>query len=183
MGRIAVYRKKPTATERGVTNIAHLKDKKGVYKIFENASLVYIGSSTKDLYTTILRHFQEWNDKDQRERISYKNDLQKNSYTVQVELMDRKTAEQIKDREYKLTAAKNPRDNKNVLVCETTGKKKSCLIITKTERAKEEVKRAKKKAAHKKKVASKTPLKKVLKKKSTIKKRTIKKKEIDDVPF
>jgi len=184
MGRIAIYRRKPTPTKNGITNIGHLKDKRGVYKIFENTKLVYIGSSTKDLYTTILRHFQEWNDQAQRERISYKNDLKNNSYTVQVELMPNATDEQIKTKEYKQTAAKNPRDNKNVLVCERTGGKRQCLNITKTERAKLEVKTEKKKAAHKTKTKARPTTKKTAKK-ARIKKRVVKKKKenTDFIPF
>src|SRR5262249_39702833 len=37
-----------------------LKGKAGVYLIKERGDLVYVGSSTKHLYATLMRHFQTW---------------------------------------------------------------------------------------------------------------------------
>jgi len=43
-----------------------LFDRSGVYLIFgKNNKLVYVGHSKSDLYKTVLRHFQSWNDKTQ----------------------------------------------------------------------------------------------------------------------
>lgn len=46
----------------GSTNITHLVNKKGTYKIFykNQKKAVYIGFSNSNLYKTILRHFQTW---------------------------------------------------------------------------------------------------------------------------
>ena len=54
---------KPTFKKRNV---------KGVYIIRNKKDILYIGYSGTDLYKTMYRHFQKWNDKNQV-RIEYKN--------------------------------------------------------------------------------------------------------------
>lgn len=59
-----------------VTTIKNLVNKSGVYAIYKNGKLVYIGHSQKNLYKTILRHFQVWNDRQRKggeafERVVY----------------------------------------------------------------------------------------------------------------
>ena len=54
---------KPTFKKRNV---------KGVYIIRNKKDILYIGYSGTDLYKTMYRHFQKWNDKSQV-RIEYKN--------------------------------------------------------------------------------------------------------------
>ena len=54
---------KPTFKKRNV---------KGVYIIRNKKDILYIGYSGVDLYKTMYRHFQKWNDKSQV-RIEYKN--------------------------------------------------------------------------------------------------------------
>lgn len=89
-GLMPVYERVPTSTKRGKSNISWTTGKKGVYKIFENEKLIYIGSSTGRLYSTILRHFHNWNDTEQPRRISYFKKLIRKSHTykVQVTLID-----------------------------------------------------------------------------------------------
>lgn len=179
MGRIAVYKTKPTATKSGVSNIAHLSGKKGIYHIYENSTRVYVGSSTSDLYKTILRHFQQWEDSNQEKRISYKDRLGKFSYTVQIEEMDGKTQKEIENREYQLIAKYQPRDNKLRKYCNViTGECKS-----KVEKAKEAIKKNKKNAAIQKAQPKRAAAKKVAKK-AVSKKRAPKNKiDASDIPF
>jgi len=47
---------KPTFKER---------NRAGVYKIYKNGVLRYVGYSGNDLYKALYRHFQQWNDKSQ----------------------------------------------------------------------------------------------------------------------
>lgn len=56
------------------TNISHLKNKSGVYKIYykiDSDKPVYVGSSISNLYRTITRHFQKW--RANQKVISFKN--------------------------------------------------------------------------------------------------------------
>ena len=43
------------------SNCAHLRNKSGVYLVYFNGELVYIGKSNTDLEDTITRHFQNGN--------------------------------------------------------------------------------------------------------------------------
>ena len=178
MAKISVYKTKPTPTSNGVTNLTKFTKKRGVYKIFENNKLIYIGFSTHSLYHTILRHFNEWNDSKQEKRINYKSRVAGNSYQVQVELMQDKPDAQIEQREAALIIRHKPRDNKEVAFCSFDGNCKSKLDIAK-ERLKKVKDDKKKKAATKTKIAA-SKKKKVAKK--TVK-RAVKKPVIDDVPF
>jgi excinuclease UvrABC nuclease subunit len=56
------------------------RNKSGVYLIYKGETLTYIGHSKSDLYKTMYRHFQSWNDRTQI-RVSYKQDSQ---YKVRV---------------------------------------------------------------------------------------------------
>ena len=67
-------KKKPPYTQDGNTTF-NQRNKAGVYLIYKKDSgLVYVGHSKTDLYTTLYRHFQSWEDKKQV-RISYANDF------------------------------------------------------------------------------------------------------------
>lgn len=48
------------------------RNKKGVYIIKKAGVVRYVGLSYNDLYKSMYRHFQEWNDK-QQTRTTYKN--------------------------------------------------------------------------------------------------------------
>lgn len=85
---VSVYKELPFP-DAGVTNISSTKGKSGVYFIKEDGKLVYIGHSTSDLYTTILRHFHAGQDK----RVSNYNDrMFSKNYTVRVIYTTKKQA-------------------------------------------------------------------------------------------
>ena len=48
-------------------------ERPGVYLIYKNGSLVYVGYSSYNVYKTLYRHFQSWNDPTQV-RITYSKD-------------------------------------------------------------------------------------------------------------
>lgn len=56
---------------KGKTNFPARK-KSGVYMIFKNKTLRYVGFSASDVYKSLYRHFQTWNDRTQA-RVVYKN--------------------------------------------------------------------------------------------------------------
>jgi len=61
----------PPYSPTGKTNFPTRK-KSGVYLIYQNHKLVYVGYSQTDVYKTMYRHFQFWNDKSQV-RVIYPN--------------------------------------------------------------------------------------------------------------
>jgi Uri superfamily endonuclease len=82
------------------------KNKSGVYFIKENGRLVYIGHSGYNLYKTITRHFQQW---DQRQyRVTYIPGAAK--YQVKAILTSPAEAPTLEE---KLINQYKPRDNKN----------------------------------------------------------------------
>lgn len=102
------YRKNKNGTLR--VNIPHLRDQDkqaGVYliKSKRNGEIIYIGYSSSQLYKTILRHFQTWNDTSQ-ERYTYS----KNNYLIRVIITTPRRAAAL---EQYLILKYMPRDNKN----------------------------------------------------------------------
>lgn len=95
--------------ENGSTNLGFTKGKKGVYIIKELNQIVYVGYSEHDLYKTITRHFQKWNDEQQPERISYSNQKEFIDFKIRVILCDDK---RLADLEKGLIMKYAPRDNK-----------------------------------------------------------------------
>lgn len=69
----------------GKSALTHLQKKSGVYLIYENDRVVYVGHSRSNLYKTITRHFQAWDDPTQR-RVTYVNGKLSGIYTVKVYL-------------------------------------------------------------------------------------------------
>lgn len=63
-------RAKKPYSEDGKTNFP-ARNKSGVYLIYKAGKLRYVGQSGYDVYKTMYRHFQDWNDKKQT-RIFYK---------------------------------------------------------------------------------------------------------------
>jgi excinuclease UvrABC nuclease subunit len=63
------YRRQAPYTN-GKTNFRYTAGKSGVYLIYKNDSLKYVGMSKTDVYKTMYRHFQSWNDPTQI-RITY----------------------------------------------------------------------------------------------------------------
>ena len=153
MAQKTVYKELPQNGKNGKTNLAHLKDKKGLYKLYENGKLIYIGSSASNLYKTILRHFQTWSDTKQLRRISYKDKLGKYEYTYEVKLMGTSNNDKIALEEYKLVKKHQPRDNKLDLYCGLTGAE----CQSKLDIAKEKLKKKKKKAKPKPKPKNDLP--------------------------
>jgi hypothetical protein len=119
-----MYKKPPTRKESGKTNITEFTGKAGVYFIVEetmgsngkvkSAEIVYVGMSSYDLYKTVSRHFQKWNDRDQRNRISYKKRIVEGSHNYKIAIIQTspKTAK-LAEKELILLYA--PRDNKEKL--------------------------------------------------------------------
>ena len=94
----------------GTTNVRYFWKKKGVYEIFENENLIYIGYSATNLYRTLLRHFQKWHDSDQPDRIFYTS---KSNMYVRITTFAKSTAdEKIHNLEMDLIRKFKPRDNK-----------------------------------------------------------------------
>lgn len=110
-----VFQKLPINGNKGKSNLTAFKKKKGIYKILERGELVYVGSSNKDLYKTIMRHFYKWDDERQKRRVSYYKKLGKFRYDVVITLYPDNTDPakiwSIEDTQIK---KHNPRDNKYV---------------------------------------------------------------------
>jgi len=86
--------------------MAWAKDKSGVYFIKENGRLVYIGHSGYNLYKTITRHFQQWDNRQQR--VTYTPGAA--NYQVKAILTSPTEAPILEDQ---LIKKFNPRDNSN----------------------------------------------------------------------
>jgi hypothetical protein len=93
--------------KNGKTNLAFLKNKSGVYLIKEGDEIIYVGSASTNLYSTILRHFQKW--RDRPGRLTYKDDLWLN-HKIRVFLCAPTKAYEL---EKKFIQHYRPRDNKN----------------------------------------------------------------------
>lgn len=109
--RVSVYARKPKNGKPGKTNLPLFKKQMGVYKIFENGRLVYIGSSISNLYSTILHHFSGWQDSRSPSRITYKTKVPKNRYEIEVTVT--KNATETYSLEEMLIAKHKPRDNRD----------------------------------------------------------------------
>jgi len=48
------------------------RNKSGVYMIYKNKVLRYVGFSASNVYKSLYRHFEEWNDRQQK-RVTYTN--------------------------------------------------------------------------------------------------------------
>lgn len=79
----------------------------GVYLIRENGVLVYVGMSRTNVYRTLYRHFQQWNDGRGYDRIIY--DPEQFNYQVSVIVTSPDDAHPL---EMKLIKEHYPRDNK-----------------------------------------------------------------------
>lgn len=52
-------------TDKGKKTTFDIWQKSGVYIIYEKRKIVYVGESSNNLYRTMYRHFQSWNDESQ----------------------------------------------------------------------------------------------------------------------
>jgi hypothetical protein len=127
-----VYKDERDNRGRLKSNISDLNNKVGVYFIYdERGRLIYIGHSTADLKSTIMRHFQTWNlsrfeqiQGVQRDRITYTKDSQKLKYKVQIYLtkgFDAYSLEQALIDKYR------PRDNKEKIVAISERRRQNML--------------------------------------------------------
>ena len=105
---IDVYKEKPKGDKPGKTNLSHAQGKSGVYLIKENGKIVYVGQSQTNLYRTAIRHFQEWNDKKSPDRVTYKNGLKRNRYTIRTVFTSPTRASKLEEA---LIRKHKPRDN------------------------------------------------------------------------
>lgn len=121
---VPMYSKKPTRQESGKTNVAGVKGRAGIYFIVEETinengrktgeEIVYVGMSSYDLYKTVTRHFQTWNDRDQVNRISYKSRIVRKTHNYQIAaIVTSPTTAKLVEKELILMYA--PRDNKQKL--------------------------------------------------------------------
>lgn len=108
--RVKVTRVIDVYGKQGTTNIAWAKGRSGVYKIFRNKKLVYIGHSTYDLYKTVTRHFQKWDKK--QYRVTYYKEKYSQKFQVQFGLCDAKWAVRL---ERALIKKNKPKDNEDMM--------------------------------------------------------------------
>lgn len=79
----------------------------GVYQIFDNKKLVYVGYSATQLYSTFTRHFQRWDDPRQV-RVTYPK-----SENISARILYTNTPRQAEALEKALILKYQPRDNPN----------------------------------------------------------------------
>lgn len=101
----------PPYQNSGKTRFPESKQQSGVYLIREDGKDVYVGYSGTDLYRTMYRHFQHWNDPTQY-RVSYQSRLSKKKYTVRIVYCNPAQARRL---EQFLIMRLMPRDNVNSL--------------------------------------------------------------------
>lgn len=118
---VDVYSRKPTRATAGRTNLSKFREKAGVYFIVQETlnakgkaietELVYVGMSTYDIYKTIMRHFQRWEDSEQPKRISYKSRIVRKSHNYKIAVVECSAAV-AKATERALIETYLPKDNK-----------------------------------------------------------------------
>lgn len=79
----------------------------GVYMIYQNNQIVYIGYSGTNIYKTLYRHFQKWNDG--QTRIVYN----KNDESIKIRVTYTNSAYRAYKLERALIVKHAPRDNPN----------------------------------------------------------------------
>lgn len=114
---VPVYKELPGTNGKtnGKTNIRWADKKRGVYIIKENGKIIYVGYSRTNLYRTIMRHFQNWDDRrfeqeHQTPRLTYANKIKRNRYTVRIVFADDNRAKKL---EHALIKKYKPRDNQD----------------------------------------------------------------------
>jgi excinuclease UvrABC nuclease subunit len=98
------FRRTQIYAAKGKTNVKETQGKAGVYMIYSNNTLVYIGSSQSNMYKALLRHFQDWTSSRQT-RITY---AQHPRYKVSIIQTTGKQAPRL---ERALIQRMKPRDN------------------------------------------------------------------------
>jgi excinuclease UvrABC nuclease subunit len=105
------YRRFKIYEKKSKTNIPELQNKSGVYMIYKDGikNPVYIGYSGSNIYKTLTRHFQSWNDNKQV-RVTYP---QNGKYSVSIVICTPQQAERL---ERYLIKKYKPVDNPNKLI-------------------------------------------------------------------
>lgn len=109
-----IFRFRKPYKKNGRTNFPESQKRKGVYLIRVNGVIRYIGHSASDLYKTMYRHFQSWEDKNQV-RVTYQHWLNQARYDIKVRLVFTNTAKQAKALEKALILKYRPKDNPDKL--------------------------------------------------------------------
>lgn len=104
----------PPYRSNGRTTFPESRRRKGVYLIKVNDQLRYVGHSGYDLYKTMYRHFQSWQDPRQV-RVSYQGHLKNPALRVTVRLVYTNTARQAAALERALILRYRPKDNPDKL--------------------------------------------------------------------
>jgi len=100
----------------------NIRNVPGVYMIYKDSELVYVGYSGNNLYRTMYRHFQDWSKSKQYRAIYSENVLVRVVYT--------KTAAQANNLETALIIKYDPPGNKNTYPgFETDAKEDKALEI------------------------------------------------------
>lgn len=60
-------------SDTGLLRPFYTSKRAGVYLIYKNSELVYVGFSAYSVYKALYRHFQQWNDATQK-RVTYRPD-------------------------------------------------------------------------------------------------------------
>jgi len=100
------FRRTQIYKAEGQTNVSTTRNRAGVYLIYKDRQLVYIGMSQSNIYKALLRHFQEWNDRNQI-RVTYPQLPEYKDSIVYT------TAKQAPRLEKALIIRLQPRDNPN----------------------------------------------------------------------
>lgn len=103
------FRTQPPYNKDGKTNFRYTAGKSGVYLIYKNGSLVYVGMSKTNVYRTMYRHFQKWDDPSQV-RVTYNPRSTRNAFSCRVVLCTPLQAENL---EKVLIRKHKPKDNPN----------------------------------------------------------------------
>lgn len=117
------FKSQPPYNKDGKTNFRYTAGKSGVYLIYRDGKLVYIGSSKSDVYKTMYRHFQAWNDPTQV-RVTFQKQLNRRKFLCRVVLATPRQSERL---ERALIVKHKPQYNtlKYLLFSESTEEKKA----------------------------------------------------------
>ena len=96
--------------DKGKSNLLFCKGVPGVYLIYKNSNLVYVGMSSNNVYRTLLRHFERW--KSYQKVTTYFREYADNDFKVRVCLCNADKAAKL---EKALIVKYQPKDNPDKL--------------------------------------------------------------------
>lgn len=124
------FRLQQPYNSRGKSNFRYTEGKSGIYMIYRNGVLRYVGMSRSNVYKTMHRHFQSWDDSTQI-RISYPAKNSSSNYQCRVILCSPGKAEKLErllilkykpiDNPYKFAAMSTVTNADNKLLAEFVG--------------------------------------------------------------